>query len=153
MPTIQNPAIRETMVKNKVGYSPRPSREPKPPMQVLERRYVGPRSKVDALIWNCTPENVMETGVLKSQGTGQMPISRSISKKTHKHAGPGPRADILGTRDLVIEGLYTLCVTDDLGGASVNDGTVAIDNSHPINRNTVERALPVALHCTIVNIG
>ena len=120
---------------------------------MLEPEDSGPRLKVEGLISNSLPENVMETGVLKLQGTGQTSIIRYISKTTHEHTGPGPRADIFGARDLVIDGLYTLGVTDDLGGASVNDGTVAIDNSLPVNRNTVERALPVALHYTIVNIG
>ena len=40
--------------------------------------------------------------------------------------------------DLVIDGLYTLCVTNDQGGASVDDDTRAIDNSHIIDSNIVE---------------
>ncbi len=43
-------------------------------MQVLEPGDSGPRLKVEALILNALPENVMETGVLKSQGTGQTSI-------------------------------------------------------------------------------
>ena len=111
---------------------------------------MGPRLKFEALIWNCTPENVMDTAELKSHGTGQTSIIRSISKITHKHTGPGPRADIFGARDLVIDGLYTLGVTEDLGSASVDDGILATDNSHLIYRNTVKFALPKTLEYAIV---
>jgi hypothetical protein len=48
-------------------------------MQVLEQEDSGPRLKVEGLIWNTFPENVMETGVSKSQGTFQQSISRSIT--------------------------------------------------------------------------
>src|SRR6266702_998167 len=70
------------MVKNEGGCAPRPSDAPKPPMQVPEPEDSGPRLKVEALILNTFPENVMETGVLKSQGTGQTSISRSIGETT-----------------------------------------------------------------------
>ena len=49
-------------------------------MQALEPEDMGPRLKVEALIWNSFPKNIMETGVLESQGTCQMSISRSISE-------------------------------------------------------------------------
>ena len=80
----------------------------------------------------------METGVLKLQGTGQTSISRSISESAHEHTGPDPIAGIFGARYLVVDGLYTLGVTDDLGGASVDDSALATDNSLPVDRNTVE---------------
>ena len=80
----------------------------------------------------------METVVLKSQGTDQRSISRPISKTAHEHTGPDPIVDTFRARDLGIDGPYTLCVTDDLGGASVDDGTLAIDNNLPIDSNMVE---------------
>jgi hypothetical protein len=138
-PRTQYPAIRETMEKNEGGFSPRLS-APKPPTQVLEPEDSGPRLKVEVLIWNSLPEKVMEIEMLKSQGTGQKSISRSISKTTHEHTSPGPRADISGARDLAIDGLYSFSVTDHLGGAGVDDGSLATDKSHPIDRNTVEEA-------------
>ena len=124
---------------------PRPSVAPKPPTQVLEPVDSGPRLKVEGLIWNTFPENVIETGVLKSQGTCRTSVSRSISESAHEHTGPGPIADVLGARNLVIDGLYTLGVTDNLGGASVDDSALAANNSLPVDRNTTKRALPVSL--------
>ena len=124
---------------------PRPSNAPKPPTQVLEPVDSGPRLKVEGLIWNTFPENVMETGVLKLQGTCQTSVSRSISESAREHTGPDPTADILGARNLVIDGLYTLGVTDNLGGASVDDSALAADNCLPVDRNTTKRALPVSL--------
>jgi hypothetical protein len=95
----------------------------------------------------------METCVLESQGTFQMLISRSIGESMHKHTGPGPIASILGARDLRIDGLYTLWVTDDLGSASVDDSIRITDNCLPIDRNSVERALPVTLQSIIVSVN
>jgi hypothetical protein len=116
---------------------------------VLEPGDSGPRLKDEALIWNAVPENVMETGVSKSQGTFRMLISRSIDEETRAHTVPSPRADILGTRNLVINGRYALGVTNDLGGASVDDSTLTADDRLSVDRNTVERALPIPLQYSL----
>ena len=55
-----------------------------------------------------------------------------------EHTGPGSEADVFRARDLGIDGPYTPGVTDDLGGAGVNDGTLPTDNSLSVDRNTVE---------------
>ena len=132
---------------------PRPSTAPKPPTQVLEPVDSGPRLKVEGLIWNTFPENVMETGVLKLQGTCQTSVSRTISELTHGHTGPEAIAGILGARNLVIDGLYTLGVTDNLGGACIDDSALAADNSLPIDRNTTKRALPVSLQYLFLRLN
>jgi hypothetical protein len=51
----------------------------KPPMQAPEPEG-RPRMKLEALIWNSVPENVMEIGVLKLQGTFQTSINRCKSE-------------------------------------------------------------------------
>ena len=156
----QNPIIRETLSKRKRVSSPRPSAAAKPPRQVLESEESGPRLNVEGLIWNACPEKVMEREVSKSQGTFQMSISCSTSEPTHERTGPKPVTSIFGARNLIIDGLYTLCVTDDLGGASIDDGGGAADDRLSIYRNTTMRALPVTLqylllkldrrrHCTV----
>lgn len=117
-----------------------------PPTQSFDPADVGPRLKVEGLIWNAFPENVMETLNLESQGTFQMSISLSFSETTtREHTGPDPVAGISRARDSGIDGLHTLGATDDYGAASVNDSALATDNSLPVYRNTVERALPVTL--------
>jgi hypothetical protein len=137
--------VRLYGAKRKRMGPPRPSDAPKPPTQVLEPEDSGPRLKVEGLIWNAFPANAMETGVSKSQGTFPDVNQRSISESTHERTGPGPVANIFGTRNLVIDGLYTLGVTDDLGGASIDNGAGAADDRLSVDRNTAERALPVTL--------
>ena len=38
----------------------------------------------------------------------------------------------------MVDGPYTSGVTNDLGGARINDGTLATDNSTSVDRNLVE---------------
>jgi hypothetical protein len=81
-----------------------------------------------------------------------MSIGRSISESTHERTGPGPVASIFGARDLVIDGLYTLGVTDDLGGASIDDSAGTADDRLSVDRNTAERALPVTLQYLLLRL-
>jgi hypothetical protein len=83
-------------------------------MQELEPGDVGPRLKLEGGIWYAMPPNVMETTMLKLQGTCQTLISQSSGQSTREHTRPGPAAESRGARDQVIDGLYSLDVTDDL---------------------------------------
>ena len=94
----------------------------------------------------------MEIGVLELQGTFQMSINKSIGESMHGRTGPSPIATIFGARDSSIDGLHTLRVTDNLGSASVDDSIRITDNCLPVDRNGVERDLPVTLQSIIVNI-
>ena len=69
----------------------------------------------------------------------------------HEHTGPGPKAITFGARDLIIDVLYTIEVTNDLGGASVDDSIRITDNRLPVDRNSIERPLPESLQSIIVN--
>lgn len=153
---IQNAANLEigSIVKKEGGRSHESSDELMPPTQSFDPLDTGPRLKVEGLIWNAVPENVMETWGSELQGTFQMPISLSISEiTTHKHTGPGPVAGILRARDCGVHGLYTLGATDNQGAASVNNSTLATDNRIPVDRDTVERALPEALKISLSSVN
>jgi hypothetical protein len=119
-------------------------------MQLLDPGDSRPRLKVEALIGKFVPGNVIETVALELQGTFQMSIDRSSGDATHEHTGPRLiRANhnfrLLVTRDLCVDLLYTLGVTDDVGATSVNDGFLDTNDSPSVDRNTVEEDLPETL--------
>jgi hypothetical protein len=92
----------------------------------------------------------METVALELQGTSQMSIDRSSSDATYEHTGPQLiRANhnfrLFGTRDLCVDFLYTLGVTDNVGTTGVDDGFLDTNDSRPVDRNTVEEDLPETL--------
>ena len=85
-----------------------------PPTQSLDPADTGPRLKVEGLISNAVPENVMETRGLELQGTFQMSISLSFNEiTTHEHTSPDPVAGIVRARDCSVHGLDGLGATDD----------------------------------------
>ena len=81
-----------------------------------------------------------------------MSISCSTSEPTHERTGPKPVTSIFGARNLIIDGLYTLCVTDDLGGASIDDGAGVTDDRLSIDRDTIKRALPETLQYLLLKL-
>lgn len=67
-----------------------------------------------------------------NQSTNQ----RENSAKNIPVTGPGD--DVLGARDLGIDGLYAPGVTDNLGAASVDDDFPDMDDRSSVDINTVE---------------